>query len=87
MAVCSICHKKKEKGKGAFFKVPKDQLERWSQICRIPLYINSYICSDHFRSNDIATIGKRVNLLPIAQPIVEYNEPHKVITESCSAQM
>lgn len=78
MAVCSLCHKKKEKGKGTFFKVPTEQIEKWSQICHIQLYKNSYICSDHFRDSDIAFMGKRVNLLPVAIPIVEY----KVTTEA-----
>lgn len=72
MRYCAVCRKKFSSGGGvSLFQVPKDAARRdkWSRICGMELKATAQLCPDHFDKKCIVVGGKRMLLLPNAEPI------------------
>lgn len=86
MRICSVCKTKFTSGSGNLFYVPKDPEKRamWGEICGKNFAATNLICADHFLPTSIARIGKRMLLLPNAEPSIKQVQKCKIHVQGIS---
>ncbi|XP_036343758.1 uncharacterized protein LOC118753053 [Rhagoletis pomonella] len=87
MGRCAICHKRRERGTGPFFRVPAEESQRllWGKNCGVHFKEKDSVCVDHFSRSDMIGGGKRSQLLPKAVPFPPSECPNTTATTTTNS--